>query len=122
MKHIETNKWVYNSGGDTFDDNDREYTSREEAIEACLKDYGGGCVGRCVELEFDESDFFYDEIGIYLEEVLYDEVGDASNCWELSDEHDRALTKVVGKVVSDYLKEHNLHKPTCYRVVDVVEV
>lgn len=119
MKRIETDIWCISRNGEVFYDAD--YTSKEEAIEAVKEEYEEGYVGRCVRLEFEEIDIDYDETGYYLGENLYDEVGDAAENWEMTDEQEKELSAILAKAVINYINEHNL-QPTCYKVVDIEEV
>ena len=98
-----------------------DFSSREEAIEAVKEDYGVGYVGRCVRLKFDERDITYDETGYYLEQTLYYEVGDAADDWEMTDEQEIELSKILAKDVIKYIHEHNL-QPNCYKVINIEEV
>lgn len=119
MKRIETDIWCISRNGEDFYDAD--YTSKEEAIEAVKEELEEGYVGRCVRLEFEEIDITYDETGYYLGDTLYDEVGDAAENWEMTDEQEKELSAILAKAVIDYINEHNL-QPTCYKVVDIEEV
>lgn len=119
MKRIQTDIWCISRNGEVFYDDD--YTSKEEAIEAVREELEEGYIGRCVRLEFEEIDINYDETGYYLAETLYDEVGDASENWEMTDEQEKELSEILAKAVIDYINEHNL-QPTCYKVVDIEEV
>ena len=119
MKYIETDIWCISTNGENFLGDD--YSSREEAIEAVKKDYGAGYVGRCVRIEFDEMDITYDETGYYLEQRLYDEVGAVDEIWEMPDEDEIELSKILAKDVIKYINEHNL-QPNCYKVVGIEEV
>ena len=119
MKRIETDIWCISTNGENFFDDD--YSSREEAIEAVKEEYEEGYVGRCVRLEFEEIDIDYAETGYYLGENLYDEVGDAAENWEMTDEQEKELSAILAKAVINYINEHNL-QPTCYKVVDIEEV
>ena len=119
MKYIETDIWCISTNGENFLGDD--YSSREEAIEAVKKDYGAGYVGRCVRIEFDEMDITYDETGYYLEQRLYDEVGEVDEIWEMPDEQEIELSKILAKDVIKYINEHNL-QPNCYKVINIEEV
>ena len=119
MKYIETDIWCTSTNGENFFGDD--YSSREEAIEAVKEDYGVGYVGRCVRLKFDESDITYDETGYYLEQTLYDEVGDAAYDWEMTYEQEIELSKILAKDVIKYINEHNL-QPNFYKVINIEEV
>ena len=119
MKYIETDIWCISTNGENFFGAD--YSSREEAIEAVKKDYGAGYVGRCARIKFDELDITYDETGYYLEQRLCDEVGDAAEIWEMPDEDEIELSKILAKDVIKYINEHNL-QPNCYGVINIEEV
>ena len=119
MKYIETDIWCISTNGENFFIYD--YSSREEAIEAVKEDYGAGYVGRCVSIKFDERDITYDETGYYLGQTLYDEAGDAADDWEMTDEQEIELSKILAKDVIKYINEHNL-QPNCYTVINVEEV
>ena len=119
MKYIETDIWCISTNGENFFGDD--YSSREEAIEAVKEDYGAGYVGRCVSIKFDERDITYDETGYYLGQTLYDEAGDAADDWEMTDEQEIELSKILAKDVIKYINEHNL-QPNCYKVVGIEEV
>ena len=117
MKYIETDIWCISTNGEDFFDND--YSSREEAIEAV--NYGAGYVGRCVRVKFDERDITYDETGYYLEQALYDEIGEAADDWEMTYEQEKELSKILAKDVIKYINEHNL-QPNFYKVINIEEV
>ena len=119
MKYIETDIWCISTNGENFFGGD--YSSREEAIEAVKEDYGAGYVGRCVRIKFDEEDITYDETGYYLEQTLYDEVGEVDEIWKMPDEDEIELSKILAKDVIKYINEHNL-QPNCYKVIGVEEV
>ena len=119
MKYIESDIWCISTNGEDFFDND--YSSREEAIEAVKEDYGAGYVGRCVRIKFDERDITYDETGYYLAERLSDEVGESAELWEMPDEDEIELSKILAKTVIKYINEHNL-QPNCYKVINIEEV
>ena len=119
MKYIETDIWCISTNGENFFGND--YSSREEAIEAVKEDYGAGYVGRCARIKFDELDITYDETGYYLEQRLYDEVGEVDEIWEMPDEDEIELSKILAKDVIKYINEHNL-QPNFYKVIDIEEV
>ena len=119
MKYIETDIWCISTNGEDFFDN--SYSSREEAIEAVKEDYGAGYVGRCVRVKFDERDITYDETGYYLEQALYDEIGEAADDWEMTYEQEKELSKILAKDVIKYIDEHNL-QPNFYKVINIEEV
>ena len=119
MKYIEKDIWCISTNGENFFGDD--YSSREEAIEAVKEDYGVGYVGRCVRLKFDERDITYDETGYYLAERLFDEVGESAELWEMPDEDEIELSKILAKTVIKYINEHNL-QPNFYKVIDIEEV
>lgn len=119
MKYIETDIWCISTNGENFFGDD--YSSREEAIEAVKEDYGAGYVGRCVRIKFDERDITYDETGYYLRQALYYEVDETAYDWEMTDEQEIELSKILAKDVIKYINEHNL-QPNCYKVVDIEEV
>lgn len=118
MKSIKTNEWAISADGEFFSDS---YDSREEAIESIKDDYkyDGGYIGRCVEIEFTEEDVQgFVEISYELGELLYDEIGEASESWELTDEQDKEISQIVAKAVIDYINKNNL-QPRCYKVTDI---
>lgn len=119
MKYIETDMWCIGTNGEDFFGD--YYSSREEAIEAVKEDYGAGYVGRCVSIEFDEMDITYDETGYYLRQALYYEVDETAYDWEMTDEQEVELSKILAKDVIKYVNEHNL-QPNCYKVVDIEKV
>ncbi len=119
MKKIPTGKWCYSGDGEYF--SSEEYDTKEQAITDCLADYGSGSVGEIVKLEFDENDICYDETGYHLMNVLYDEVGDVADSWEMTNKQDDELAKILAKEVVKYINEHNL-QPSCFGVVNVEEV
>ena len=119
MKTIPTSKWTYSNNNEYFFN--EEYDTKEDAIADCLADYGSGYVGEIVKVEFDEKDISYDETGYYLNQVLYEEVGDVADSWEMTDEQEIELSKILAKEVIKYINEHNL-QPSCYKVIDIEKV
>ncbi len=119
MKHTETDIWCTSSNGEEFLGMD--YSSKEEAIDAIRLE--GGYVGRCVKVDFEEIDIvcLCDETIRYLEETLSDEIGEASEYWEMTEKQGIELSEIIAKEVIKYINENNL-QPTCYKVIDVEEV
>lgn len=116
MKLIETNEWSISADGEFFP---YIYESREEAIKNLKDSYDDGYVGRCVKIEFTEEDIQgFVEISYRLGELLYDEIGEASESWELTDEQDKEISQIVAKAVIDYINKNNL-QPRCYKVIDI---
>lgn len=108
------------------------YDSKEEAIKS-IKDnykYGGGYIGRCVDIRFVEQDILNFEISYKLKDVLdfeisyrlrdslYDEIGEISEDWGFTDEQDKEISQIVSKAVIDYINKNNL-QPRCYKVIDI---
>lgn len=118
MKFKETDRWCYGSTDELFTD---DFPTKEDAIEYCRNECGGGYIGRIVEIEFDESDVYCDEIGYRLQEKLYDQIGDASEDWNLSTEQEKELSEILAKAVIEYINKNNL-QPKCYKVVDIENV
>lgn len=117
MKLIETNEWCISADGEFFSD---VYDSKEEAIES-IKDnyrYDGGYIGRCINVEFAEEDISHIEITDVLYQVLCDEMGEASECWEVTSEQDKEISQIAAKAVIDYINKNNL-QPRCYKVIDI---
>lgn len=116
MKLIETNEWAISADGEFFLDS---YESREVAIENLKDSYDDGYVGRCVAIEFTEEDIIpYIEISYRLGELLYDEIGEASESWEFTAEQDKEISQIVAKAVIDYINKNHL-QPRYYKVVDI---
>ena len=117
MKSIETNEWAISADGEFFYNG---CESREVAIENLKDSYDDdGYVGRCVGVEFTEEDIIpYIETANVLYQILYDEVGEASESWELTGEQDKEISQIVAKAVIDYVNKNNL-QPNCYKVVDI---
>ena len=116
MKLTKTNEWAISADGEFFSDS---YESREEAIENLKDSYDDGYVGRCVEIEFTEEDVQgFVEIPYSLGELLYDEIGEASESWEVTDEQDKEISQIVAKAVIDYINKNNL-QPRCFKVIDI---
>lgn len=121
MKKTETNIWATSDNGCWFYVCD-EASSREEAIKECLE-RGDTHIGRAVMVEFTEDNVGgrVDEILEDLAEVLYDEVGDVADNWELDNEQMDELEKRIAKTVIDYLNEEGL-QPSQFKVADIEEV
>lgn len=119
MKYIQTNKWVYSGDNEFF--SSEEFDTKSDAIEACREEYGGGYVGRVIYLEFREIDMPSLSLEGELGAILYDEIGDASEYWELSNADEITINKMIAKVMIDYINEHKL-QPSCYKVTDIEEV
>lgn len=115
MKHIHTDLWSISTDEEHFF---YVYESREEAVKAVLEDYGGGYVGKCVMVEFEEDDIPYDNTGEYLVDALFEEVGDACNYWDTTAFDDLKLQKMLAKVVIEYINENHL-QPNVYKIVAV---
>lgn len=119
MKRIETSVWCISNDGETFfDDN---YANKEDAIAAVKEELEDGYVGRCVRLEFDERDISYDETGYRLGEILFEEIDDVSEGWEMTAEQEIELSKILAKEAIKYINENDL-QPTCFKVIDIEEV
>lgn len=116
MKLIETNEWAISADGEFFYNG---CESREVAIENLKDSYDDGYVGRCAGVEFTEEDIIpYIEIADVLYQILCDEVGEASECWEVTGEQDKEISQIVAKAVIDYINKNHL-QPRCYKVVDI---
>ncbi len=115
MKLTKTNEWAISADGEFFSDS---YESREVAIENLKDSYYDGYIGRCVDIKFDEEDISHIEITDVLYQVLYDEIGEVSESWELTDEQDKEISQIVAKAVIDYINKNNL-QPRCYKVIDI---
>lgn len=96
------------------------YSTKEEALKACIEDEAGNYVGEIYQVDFDETDFNY-EIGYRYGEKLFNEVGDVAETWDLPRENEIELNKMIGKLIADYLTEHKL-QPTCCKVINVIQV
>lgn len=119
MKYIKTDIWCISENGESFFGDD--YANKEEAIAAVREELEEGYVGRCVRLEFDEKDITYDETGYYLREILFDEVGDVAENWDMAAGQEIEISKILAKEVIKYINENNL-QPTCYKVTDIEAV
>ncbi len=120
MKYIKTDIWCISRNGEGFFDAD--YADKEEAIAAVKEEFEEGYVGRCVRLEFDERDISYvDETGYRLGEMLFEEIGDISEGWEMTAEQEIELSKILAKEAIKYINENGL-QPTCFKVIDIEEV
>lgn len=118
MELIKTGKWVYSQYGEWFDSD--EFDTEDEAIKACINDYGHGFVGEMVTVKFEASDLHLD-IEYELLDVLEENVGEAAETWELSGEYEKELSIRMGNAMVDYLNENNL-QPKCYKVIRIKEV
>lgn len=118
MKYIETNEWSISDNGELFTDG---YYSREEAIEEVRKEYGRGYIGKEVHVEFDEQDILIPEIEQELSEKLYEEVGEASEYWEIPKDIMKKFVESYEKFVIDFINKNGL-QPTCYKVVDIEQI
>lgn len=118
MKYIETNEWSISDNGELFTDG---YYSREEAIEEVRKEYGRGYIGKEVHVEFEGQDILIPDIEYELGEKLYEEVGEASEYWEIPKDIMKKFVESYEKFVIDFINKNGL-QPTCYRVVDIEEV
>lgn len=110
-----TGKYVTSFDGENF--NGEEFDIREEAIKALREDGVGGYVGEEVEIEFSPDDFNW-EAEYYLSDMLYNEVGDVSETWSLSEDDERELNQGLGKAMVDFLNAHHL-QPSCYKVINI---
>lgn len=118
MKLTKTNEWCISTDGEYFFDDG--YNSKEEAIES-IKDnyrYDGGYIGRLVNIEFVENDISYTNITDVLNDVLADEIGEASESWEFTAEQNKEISQIAAKAVIDYINKNNL-QPRCYKVIDI---
>jgi hypothetical protein len=121
MKYIktnETNEWCISDNGELFTDG---YYSREEAIKGVKKGYGCGYIGRQVHVEFGDQDILIPDIEYELGEKLHEEVGEASESWEIPKDLMKKFARKYEKLVIDFINENDL-QPTCYKVVDIEEV
>lgn len=119
MKYIPTNKWVYSRDDEFF--SSEEFGTKSEAIKACREEYDKGYVGQVVYIEFEADDMPFSDLGYRLSEMLYDDIGDASESWEMPVADEIAVDKLIAKVMIDYINEHNL-QPSCFKVVGIEEV
>lgn len=117
MKHTKTDRWCISDNGEWFTNGD---DSREEAIEEA-KEYGCGYVGREVHVEFIEQDIEIPDIEYELGEKLHEEVGEASETWEIPKDLQKKFAESYEKFVVDFINNNGL-QPTCYKVVDIEEV
>ena len=117
MKHIKTSRWCISDNGEWFTNG---YDSREEAIEE-VKEYGCGYVGREVHVEFIEQDIEIPDIEYELGEKLHEEVGEASENWEIPKDMMKKFAESYEKFVINFINDNGL-QPTCYKVVDIEEV
>lgn len=76
MKFINTGKWAYSYDGEDFYDGG--FNTKEKVVDFIKNEYRHGYVGQCINVEFDENDIDY-ELGYHLEELLFDEIGEAAN-------------------------------------------
>lgn len=118
MKYIETNEWSISDNGELFTDG---YYSREEAIEEVRKEYGRGYIGKEVHVEFEGQDILIPDIEYELGEKLYEEVGEASEYWEIPKDIMKKFVESYEKFVIDFINKNGL-QPTCYRVVDIEQI
>lgn len=118
MKYIETNEWSISDNGELFTDG---YYSREEAIEEVRKEYGRGYIGKEVYVEFEGQDILIPDIEYELGEKLYEEVGEASEYWEIPKDIMKKFVESYEKFVIDFINKNGL-QPTCYRVVDIEQI
>lgn len=118
MKYIKTNEWCISDNGELFTDG---YYSREEAIEEVRKEYGRGYIGKEVHVEFEEQDILIPDIEYELGEKLYEEVGEASEYWEIPRDIMKKFAESYEKFVIDFINKNGL-QPTCYKVVDIEQI
>lgn len=120
--NIKTDIWVISKKGEDFSGYD-DYSSKEEAISAAKENFEDGYIGRCVKVNFEESDLvcLCDEKIRYLEETLSDEIGEASEYWEMTEKQEIELSEIIAKEVIKYINKNNL-QPTCFKVIDIEEV
>ena len=117
MKFTKTGKWCVSTDGERFYD---EFNTKEEAIEFVREEYVEGYIGESVAIEFTADDFNWDA-DYELGDLLYEEVGDAADCWRLSQEDVIELMRRMGEVMANFLTERSL-QPTCLKVINVEEV
>ena len=117
-------QWVHQYG----DDNDQwscdeHYETREEAITAGARqaiDYGAEIfqVGRLVPAypnPPDAKDMIDNAI-----DSLYDDIGEAAECWEPTDEQTEDLQRRLDALWSDWAKEHGL-TDLCHQIIEVTD-
>ena len=56
-----------------------------------------------------------------LGEILFEEIGDISEGWEMTAEQEIELSKILAKEAIKYINENDL-QPTCFKVIDIEEV
>lgn len=93
-----------------------KYRTKLVTVEAFK--YDGGYIGRLVDIKFTEEDISHIEIADVLNEALFDEVGEVSESWEVTDEQDKEISQIAAKAVIDYINKNNL-QPHCYKVIDI---
>lgn len=126
MKITPTNQWSY-SQDEEFWDNDFAY-SKEEAIQAGKEWYLGESfhIGQNYELEFTQNDCELMDIGndVYnkLADILYEQVGEASEYWEnrISHGDEEDLNIRLAKTIMEWI-EDRVGQPNVF-LVDNVEV
>lgn len=126
MKITPTNQWSY-SQDEEFWDNDFAY-SKEEAIQAGKEWYLGESfhIGQKYELEFTQNDCELMDIGndVYnkLADILYEQVGEASEYWEnrISHGDEEDLNIRLAKTIMEWI-EDRVGQPNVF-LVDNVEV
>lgn len=118
MKFTNTGRWCTGLSEEFFDGED--FDTKEEAVEFVREECGWGYVGEMVKVEFTPDDFDY-EIGYSLSDILADELGDAAEGWELSEEDEAELLRRLGETMANFLNDRNL-QPTCFKVINVEEV
>lgn len=126
MKITPTNQWSY-SRDEEFWDNDFAY-SKEEAIQAGKEWYLGESfhIGQKYELEFTQNDCELMDIGndVYnkLADILYEQVGEASEYWEnrISHGDEEDLNIRLAKTIMEWI-EDRVGQPNVF-LVDNVEV
>lgn len=117
MKLTKMGEWCESADGERFYDG---FSTKEEAIEFVQEEYGEGYIGESAAIEFTADDFNWDA-DYELGDLLYEEVGDAADCWHLSQEDVVELMRRMGEVMANFLTERNL-QPTCLKVINVEEV
>ena len=117
MKFTKKGTWGVSVDSEIFYD---EYDTKKAAIESVLEEYGAGYVGEIVKIEFTADDFYCD-IEERLSELLFDEIGDASEMWELPIADERELIHRMGETMVKFLNEKNL-QPMLYKVINIEKV
>lgn len=113
-------KWVYSLNEELFQSG--YYNTKEECIEAAKEELPDMTIfiGQCETPEFDWNICAED----YIEDIandLYDQVGEVADCFEVSDNQEKALDEMLKETVEKWIATYNI-QPCCYKVVNIEKI